>query len=443
MVKRRIVLKSGAMATVAALAPSRTLAQPSSVASFPADFIWGASTAGHQIEGNNVNSDCWALEQTKPTVFAEPSSDAANSFELWPLDIELVRMLGLGAYRFSIEWSRIEPARGQFSTAILDHYKRIVDTCRELGVRPFVTFNHFTVPLWFAERGGWMANDAADLFANFCDRAARHLAAGIDHAITLNEPNLSGLLRELLPSHLIEADRSMMRAVSARLAAPAFFTSMSLSAGEPQRLQRNLLAGHAAGKAAIKAVRGDLPVGVTLAMLDEQEGEPGSQRNAVREKFYGAWLRMAAKDDFVGVQNYERRVWTKSGLRPAPKDAVRNTMGAEVWPGSLAGAVRYAHQATGVPVIVTEHGVGTDDDRIRQWLIPRALLELQKAMADGVPVKGYLHWSLIDNFEWLFGYRIHFGLASLDRTTFVRTPKPSALIYHGIVSANAVRRDLT
>ena len=171
-------------------------------------------------------------------------------------------------------------------------------------------------------------------------------------------------------------------------------------------------------------------------MIDDQEAEKGSVRDAMREKFYNSWLRLAAADDFVGVQNYERALWGKTGKLPAPADARRNYIGAEVYPASLAGAVRYAHQVAKVPIMVTEHGVGTSDDTVRAWMIPEALDHLRAAMADGVPVKGYCHWSLIDNFEWVFGYKPQFGLHSFDRQTFTRTPKPSALVYRDYIKSH-------
>ncbi len=432
---RRGFLAAGAAATVLGAAP----ALGRQAKAFPKGFVWGTATAGHQVEGNNVNADCWLLENTRPTVFAEPSGDAANSFELWRRDLDLVTALGLNSYRFSIEWARIEPVPGTFSIAMLDHYKAMIDGCRQKGLRPIVTFNHFTTPIWFAARGGWNAPDSPQLFARFCDRAARHLAAGIDHATTLNEPNLSGVLQFLLPPGLFEQDKAMAAAAAKQLGVEVFSAGNGLYQSDPVRVQANLQAAHTAGKAAIKAVRPDLPVGVSLAMLDEQEAEPGSLRDAMREKFYNSWLRLARADDFLGVQNYERNRWTKTGKLDPPADARRNTMGAEVYPPSLAGAVRYAYEVAKVPIMVTEHGVGTDDDSIRAWLIPEALRSLREAMDDGVPVKGYLHWSLVDNFEWVFGYRIHFGLHTLDRKTFERRPKPSALAYRDFVRANSTR----
>lgn len=131
-------------ATAAGLTLAASPVRAATKTAFPKDFIWGAATAGHQVEGNNVNADCWLLEHSTPTVYADPSGDAANSFELWHQDLDLVTNLGLNSYRFSLEWARIEPAAGQFSIAMLDHYKTMIERCRKLGLRPIVTFNHFT-----------------------------------------------------------------------------------------------------------------------------------------------------------------------------------------------------------------------------------------------------------------------------------------------------------
>ena len=158
----------------------------------------------------------------------------------------------------------------------------------------------------------------------------------------------------------------------------------------------------------------------------------------MRSKLYGPWLEAVKGDDFLGVQNYERQVWSATGKLPAPAGVPVNYSGSEVYPASLGNAVRYAHAATGLPIFVTEHGVGTDDDTIRANLIPAALTGLKQAIDAGVPVLGYMHWSLVDNFEWIFGYKVHFGLHSCDRATFARKAKPSAAVYGAIARRNAV-----
>ncbi len=428
------------VAGAAALSAVPVAARGAPAGAFPKGFLWGASTAAHQVEGNNVNSDCWALENVEGTAFVERSGDAANSFELWPVDLDLVRGMGLNTYRFSLEWARIEPEPGVFSVAMLDHYKAMIDGCRARGIHPIVTFNHFTTPRWFAMRGGWINDDGPALFARYCDRAARHLAGGIGHATTLNEPNLAGVLDRVLPppigKTILDADRRTSEAAAKKFGVPLFIGGISVWLPDPAKARANLLRGHALGRQAIKAVRGDLPVGVTLAIIDDQ-GVP-TKRDAMRDLLYLPWLEAARQDDFVGVQNYERAVWGVEGKLPVPAGVPTNAGGGEIYPASLAGAVRYAHSVANVPVIVTEHGIQTEDDTQRARFIPAALRALREAIAEGVPVQGYCHWSLIDNFEWGFGYKPKYGLHSFDRQTFRRTAKLSAKVLGRIAKANSL-----
>jgi beta-glucosidase len=441
MINRRAVIGAGVAAT-AVLAASPAVAakkQLAAATTFPQGFMWGAATAGHQIEGNNVHSDTWFLENTKPTVFAEPSRDAADSFHRWHEDMDLAKGMGLNSYRFSIEWARIEPEQGLFSNAMLDHYKRMIAGAHDRGLKPIVTFNHFTSPHWFAVMGGWTNADAPALFANFCTKAAAHFADGIDHAITFNEPNIMRILKVLgLPPQVWDIQRAMLNAAARHSGSATYSALNAANLEDVDAMQVRLQEGHRQGKAAIKAVRGDLPVGFSLAMFDDQAAGKNSIRDQRRTELYGGWLELARSDDFMGVQNYERVMWDAKGKLPPPPGSDVNYMGAEVYPPSLAGAVRYAHAMTKVPIFVTEHGVGTTDDNVRARLIPAALADLKKLMDQGVPVKGYCHWSLIDNFEWIFGYRVKFGLHSVDPVTFVRTAKPSAAVFAAIAKRNGL-----
>ena len=170
-INRRDILASSLVLGAAAWAPAG-IARASSLRvdpAFPQGFLWGASTAAHQVEGNNTNADLWVIENVPGTVFAERSGDAANSFELWSVDLDLVKGMDLGAYRFSLEWARIEPDKGHFSSAMLDHYKAMIKGCRARGLEPVVTFNHFTTPRWFAAQGGWHNPESPTLFARFCE----------------------------------------------------------------------------------------------------------------------------------------------------------------------------------------------------------------------------------------------------------------------------------
>jgi beta-glucosidase len=369
----------------------------------------------------------------------ERSGDALKSFELWPQDLDLVRQIGLNTYRFSLEWSRIEPDQGQFSVAMLDHYKRMIEGCRARGLTPVVTFNHFTTPTWFARAGGWTNPNAESLFVRFCERAARHLAAGIGYATTLNEPNLMQVQVATTSPQRAAQKRKMLADAAKATGVAKYVVGNAADPEDFAVIMRNQVAAHRAARSAIKAVRPDLPVGVSLAIIDEQAAAGGETlRDQARADLYDGWLDAARGDDFIGVQNYERHVWGPQGKLPAPAGAQKNMFGGEVYAGSLAGAVRYAHQRSGAPVIVTEHGVATDKDPIRAALIPAALTELKKAMDDGAPVLGYIHWSLLDNFEWSIGYWPKFGLTAVDRKTFARTLKPSAQVLGRIARRNAV-----
>jgi beta-glucosidase len=437
IVDRRSVILGGAGILAASAFQSAAAAATSK--RFPSGFLWGAATSGHQTEGNNVASDTWFLEHVQSTAFAEPSADACNSFELWPLDLDLVRGLGLNSYRFSIEWSRIEPEQGKFSVAMLDHYARIIDGCHERGLTPLVTFNHFTCPRWFGAAGGWSNPEAPGAFARYCEFVARRVAARIGYAVTLNEPNLMRLLRWLgLPQQVFDGQRAMLAAAAKALGVPKFSTANTANLEDLDAQLEIMLKAHKAAREAIKSVAPNLPVGVSLAISDDQAVGSTSKRDEKRADCYGAWLDAAKQDDFIGVQNYDRQRFDATGSLPVPKGAAVNWLGAELYPPSLGGAVRYAHEATGKPVLVTEHGLGIEDDALRAAFIPKALEGLKAAMDAGVPVKGYVHWSLLDNFEWTFGYRPRFGLFAVDRQTFKRTAKPSAAVYAAIAARNAL-----
>jgi beta-glucosidase len=407
---------------------------------FPPGFLWGVAGAGHQVEGGNVTSDTWYAEHVSPTVFRAPSGVACNGYELWREDLDLVAGLGISAYRFSVEWARVEPLEGEFSEAALDHYEAVIDGCLERGLAPVVTFNHFTSPHWFAMRGGWLDPTAADAFARYCDRVMARFGDRIAMAVTMNEPNIARLLTWLgLPAFVTELERATLAAASAAAGVPRYRLSNVVLPEEMDAMADGMTAGHRAAKAAIKARRPSLPVGLSIAVMDDVVvGDDPSVRDRKRAEVYARWLELARDDDFVGVQNYERIYYDGSGPVPVPDGMPRNQMGSGVEPLSLAGAVRYAHEVSGVPVLVTEHGMGTDDDALRAAFIEPSLRGLLDVIEDGVPVLGYLHWTLMDNFEWIFGYDFHYGLHEVDRDTMARTPKPSAGVYARVVRAGAV-----
>ncbi len=435
MITRRTF--SGLVATAALGAASPVIGAGKPKFAFPKGFLWGAATSGHQTEGDNVASDFWWMEQAKPTLFAEPSGSATASFDLWPADLDLVKSLGFNTYRFSLEWARIEPEEGQFSQSMLDHYRRIVEGCRERDLAPVVTFSHFSCPRWFAARGGWTNPAAPDLFARFCERAARGLGTGISHAVTLNEPNLPTILSWIgLPPALYAGHAAMLKAAGAALGSKNFSAGFMIPRDEHLAMIPIVGAAHRKARDAIKSVQPGLPVGLSLAVSDDQAIGTTTIRDRKRAEAYEAWFAFAADDDFIGVQNYDRTQFDAKGALPPPAGAVLNQLGAEVYAPSLGGAVRYVHQATGKPVLVTEHGVGIADDAVRVRFIVDALDGLRAAIKDGVVVSGYIHWSLLDNFEWYSGYAARFGLVEVDRQSFKRMPKSSAFALGAIARSN-------
>jgi beta-glucosidase len=402
---------------------------------FPVDFLWGVATAGHQNEGDNVHSDTWFLENVAPTVFQERSGRAANGWELWESDLDLVAGMNLNAYRFSVEWARVEPAEGEFSEGALAHYEALVDGCIARGLAPIVTFNHFTSPHWFAARGAWLDPEAPELFARYCGVVMDRFGDRIRLAVTFNEPDLPEMLTWAdLPPIVAELEAATLAAASEAAGVERYRAGNVMLHEDFAGMRAGMTAAHRAGKTAINSRRADLPVGLSLAMCDDVAA-PGGEELVARKRaeVYDYWLRLAQDDDFVGVQNYERLVYGPDGLLPPPDGDPVNGMGTAVEPDSLRGAVTYAHEVSGVPVLVSEHGVSTPDDGIRAAFLEPSLEGLAQAIADGVPVLGYCHWTLMDNFEWIFGYGPKLGLHEVDRETFERSAKHSAGVYAELV----------
>ncbi len=430
MSRREMV--TGAAPTLAGTASrgrvaAATGSEPSARRPLPASFLWGTAISAHQSEGNNIHSDAWLLENLPSTVFKDPSGDACDSYNRYEEDISLAAELGFNCYRMGIEWARIEPEPGRFSQAELDHYVRVLETCRKHGLAPILTYSHFTVPLWFAQRGGFEVADGADLFARFAGRATDALGDLIGMASTFNEANIP-LLLKLLRAGRSKADadavKSMIAAAAQATSSPEF---SSLLFADPDRTQPVLLDAHAKAQAAIKASTGDFPVGVTLSMQSVEAVGPNSLAPIVEDAMYGGWIEAAKASDFVGVQTYTRIRVGDHGALPAPEGAEMTAAGYEYYPPALGDTIRLAARLIGKPIYVTESGIATDDDARRIAFIDATIEEVRRCIDEGIPVHSYMYWSLLDNFEWTKGYGERFGLVSVDPKTFARTPKPSAV----------------
>src|SRR5580700_10673496 len=385
---------------------------------FPDGFLWGAAGAAHQIEGGNTNNDWWEFEHAAGSRCANSSGDACDSYHRWREDLGLVAGMGLGAYRFSLEWSRIEPAEGEFSVAALDHYRRICARCIERGITPVVTFHHFTTPLWLAARGGWEAADAPDAFARFVTRATAHLGDVIGWACTINEPNVIGVMGytigEFPPGVKDE-----------------FFRHLAVN--------ETMVRAHRLAVEALRSGPGQFPVGLTLSMAElvaEEGGE--SLRDAAEEVLENTFLRATGGDDFVGVQCYTRMHFGPEGQAPNDPEVPVTQMGDERWPQAVEHTVRRAAAVSGCPIVVTENGIATEDDTERIDFLREAITSAHRCLQEGIDLRGYFVWSLLDNFEWHLGYGPKFGLVGVAPGIFERRPKPSAHWFGEVARANRV-----
>ncbi len=393
---------------------------------FPDGFLWGAATAAHQVEGDNRWNDWWAAETAGFLPFA--SGEACRHYELFAQDFDLARSLGQNAHRLSIEWSRIEPEEGQWNEAALDHYRAVIEALRSRAIEPLVTLHHFTNPRWLASRGGWLATGTAERFAAYAERVAAALVPEVRWWLTINEPT-------------VYAKYAM---VNGRW--PPFRKRRYLAA---LRVLRNMSRAHALTYDVIHRQRADAMVGLTHSGPFVQPRQPASlldraaatARNFVLNELPFHLLRQAGtgKFDFVGLNYYCRTLihWSmRSGMlfgRDWLADDQGNArrysdLGWEVYAPGFKQQLRAAARF-GVPVVVTENGIATDDESLRLDYLREHLASLAEAVAEGVAVRGYFYWSLIDNFEWAEGTRPHFGLCRVDYASQRREPRPAARYY--------------
>ena len=371
---------------------------------FPDGFSWGTSTSAYQIEGGNSNTDWWRFERAEGTAAVEVCGDACDSWHRYEEDLDIIASLGLNSFRLSVEWARIEPAQGNFSSEALDHYRAVLVACRERNIVPVVTLHHFTLPLWVADHGGFEHPDIARWMANYATKVSETLGDLIGVACTINEPNIvaiMGYLLGLFPPQVTSWERFVA-------------------------VNETMRACHVAMRDVLKEGPGTFPVGLPLSM-QEYEAVPGfeDRLNSFREEMEDKYLLSLGGNDYVGVQCYTKIILGPDGIVNLP-DGELTDMGYLFWPQSVEYTVRRAATLTKAPIIVTENGIGTQDDAQRIRYLTGALEGVRTLLGDGVDVRGYFQWSLLDNFEWALGYRPKFGIVGVDRSTFARTLKPSA-----------------
>lgn len=415
-------------------------------AKFPAGFLWGAATSSHQVEGDNLQNDWWSWEQQHPDRIrgGRRSGDAA---QWWrgraEGDLELARALGHNAHRMSIEWSRIEPEPGHFSSQALDRYRQILGRGQDLGLRMYVTLNHFTLPAWLAQGGGWLAPDTVGQFATYAARCAQALGDLTSGFFTINEPSVlayKGYVQGMWPpGH--RQPRSAARCIGRQID------------------------GHAAAYATVKAVRPDIPVGLALNLPTIEPNRPGvrSDRLAARSQDWlinGVLLEMlrtgrrwpplsfrpdvrspvADSFDFVGI-NYYGAYEVRMDRASRPRFVQRPTVATESADWGRPSATSFEsmlHRLSGLgkPIVVSENGLYDPNDLARPSYIRDHVAACHRVIQNGVPLVGYFHWSLIDNFEWAQGWTTPFGLVAFDPRTQERRVKRSAYVLRDIAQSN-------
>jgi len=395
---------------------------------FKKEFLLGATTAAHQVEGNNIHSDCWAQEQMKHSRdlgYLEPSLDAIDHYHRYEEDIRLLAGAGLNAYRFSIEWARIEPEEGRFDEGEVEHYRQVIRCCKENGVEPMVCMHHFSSPKWLIAKGGWEAEETVEYFCRYCVYVMERLGGEMTYVCTINEANMRLQMKHVMEKYVRQAQAAGNLQVGVNLEA------MMAQMKEGDRI---IIRAHEAARDAMKAVCPHLKVGITLSLHDFQAlpgGETELDKRWADE--FTHYLPALEKDDFIGVQNYTRELVGPEGSVNVPAGADVTDMGHEFYPEGLAHVIRRVAKDYHGDIIVTENGVATEDDKLRVRFIRRALEGVEDCIAGGIPVKGYLHWSLLDNFEWQKGFSVKFGLIAVDRATQKRTAKPSLAFLGGYV----------
>lgn len=423
---------------------------------FAQDFLLGAATAAHQVEGNNRFSDCWAQEQMQHTSYAEPSLDAVDHYHRYEEDIRLMAQAGLNAYRFSIEWARIEPEEGRFEEKEVEHYRQVIACCRANGLEPVVTLHHFSSPAWLISKGGWEAETTPADFARYVRYVMERLGGDLRWVCTINEANMgvqvAAIAKRYMQQMMAQAakagnadggvqmgmDLEKMMAAQKEAAAenkqvfgvenPQCFTSPRTPRGDELVME-----AHKAARAVIRELCPHCKVGLTLSLHDIQP-QPGGEEPAQKDwdDEFTHYLPVIAGDDFLGVQNYTRSRYDASGSLPAPEGAELTQMNYEFYPEALEHVLRRVAGEFHGDLVVTENGIATADDTRRVAFLEEATAGVRRCLDDGLPVKGYFCWSLLDNFEWQKGYSMQFGLVAVDRTTQTRTSKPSLKFLGGL-----------
>lgn len=401
---------------------------------FPRDFLWGASTAAYQVEGGNHNQ--WTVwELAHASQLAKNAEKRYGHLPLWPEikkqaqdpnnyvsdrgvdhyhryeeDFKLVKKLNLNAYRFGIEWSRLEPEEGKWDGAAVEHYREYIEKLQAMGIEPVLNIWHWTVPVWFERRGGF--KNAANLkyFERFVQKVCDEYAHLLRYVITLNEPNVYASFSYQL----------------------GLWPPQEKNLLSTAKVYWNLVKAHRRAYKILKKHHPELQVGIAAQLANIQAKRPHNVFDEASTKmmryFWNWWFlrRIRHQQDFVGFNYYFTDYYSGLFKRKNPNVPLSD-LGWYMEPEGLYPLLLriWAHYKK--PIIITENGVADAKDEYRRWWLEESLVAMERALSEGVKIKGYFHWSLLDNFEWADGWWPRFGLVAVDRQNGMkRTIRPSA-----------------
>ncbi|MBJ7608676.1 MAG: glycoside hydrolase family 1 protein [Candidatus Dormibacteraeota bacterium] len=419
----------------------------------PDDFLIGCATAAHQVEGG-LDNDWSRMEREHPQRIRDGSVSgmACDHYARYRADLDQLAGMHHTAHRFSIEWSRVEPRQGIFDGSALDHYRDVVRTCRLLGVEPVVTLHHFTLPTWLADRGGVLDADAPRLFARFAAACTEALGDQVGWWITINEPAVLAVFGYMYGEWppLQRSTRAFLSALGgmARMHAAAYTAVHTVAAAHGwtarvsfahhDRPLRPLNPRSPLDRAATVAPNALFNRWFLRACRSGRLLPPVGRGQAVpglgRSLDYLA-LNFYCEERVRFSRRHPRGMFAESV--PAP-DLPLSSFGWSIDPDALRRALERLWKEFRLPVLIAENGVADENDELRSRFIVDHLGAVCAAMASGVEVRGYLHWSSMDNFEWAEGYSKRFGLIAVDRATMQRTPKPSAALFAEICQTRVV-----
>jgi beta-glucosidase len=405
---------------------------------FPKRFLWGAAISAHQVEGGNHNQwSVWELENARslaaqseyqygdlinwPSIKAEAkrpdnyvSGAAVEHYTRYKSDIAIAKKMNMNALRFSVEWSRIEPTEGAWNVESIAYYKAYVAELKRQGIEPMLTLFHFTLPVWFAERGGFEKRSNVRYFTRFAEKILSELGADITYVITINEPEVYAV-QSYHEGNWPPALQSKTKAF---------------------KVLNNLAYAHNKVANLIHGMSRRYKVSVAKNSNYIYPGDNArlSVASAHIAQFFqdDYFIRKVVKScDFLGVNYYfSERVY---GYRIHNPDEKVNDLGWDMAPADLEHVLERLYQKYKLPIIITENGCADVSDEKRQWWMTHSIGALQRALSEGVDVRGYLHWSLLDNFEWDKGRWPRFGLVEVNYDTMERIIRPSGRRYGAFI----------